>query len=76
MQEEKRQKAERQHQQQKHENQMREMIGHCEANIRELQQLQVSPVNPPLPPIKGTGRYHYYVTRYMAVENVKRLGFL
>uniref|UniRef100_A0A8C5BAR6 non-specific serine/threonine protein kinase n=1 Tax=Gadus morhua TaxID=8049 RepID=A0A8C5BAR6_GADMO len=40
VQEEKRQKAERLHQQQKHENQMREMIGQCEANIRELQQLQ------------------------------------
>ncbi|MED6241345.1 hypothetical protein ATANTOWER_010441, partial [Ataeniobius toweri] len=39
-QEQKRQKAERQHQQQKHENQMREMIGQCESNIRELQQLQ------------------------------------
>uniref|UniRef100_UPI0037E783B7 serine/threonine-protein kinase 10 n=1 Tax=Semicossyphus pulcher TaxID=241346 RepID=UPI0037E783B7 len=39
-QEEKRQKAERLHQQQKHENQMREMIGQCESNIRELQQLQ------------------------------------
>ncbi|KAM6911924.1 serine/threonine-protein kinase 10 isoform 1-T1 [Lycodopsis pacificus] len=40
LQEEKRQKAERLHQQQKHENQMREMIGECEGNIRELQQLQ------------------------------------
>ena len=39
-QEEKRQKAERLHQQQKHESQMREMIGQCESNIRELQQLQ------------------------------------
>ncbi|XP_037402023.1 serine/threonine-protein kinase 10 [Pygocentrus nattereri] len=39
-QEEKRQKAERLHQQQKHENQMREMVGQCESNIRELQQLQ------------------------------------
>ncbi|XP_059207978.1 serine/threonine-protein kinase 10 [Centropristis striata] len=39
-QEDKRQKAERLHQQQKHENQMREMIGQCESNIRELQQLQ------------------------------------
>ncbi|XP_074467178.1 serine/threonine-protein kinase 10 [Sebastes fasciatus] len=39
-QEDKRQKAERQHQQQKHESQMREMIGQCESNIRELQQLQ------------------------------------
>ncbi|KAM9348327.1 serine/threonine-protein kinase 10 [Symphorus nematophorus] len=39
-QEEKRQKAERLHQQQKHENMMREMIGQCESNIRELQQLQ------------------------------------
>ncbi|XP_070773347.1 serine/threonine-protein kinase 10 [Enoplosus armatus] len=39
-QEEKRQKAERLHQQQKHENQMREMIGQCDSNIRELQQLQ------------------------------------
>lgn len=39
-QEEKRQKAERLHQQQKHENQMREMVGECESNIRELQQLQ------------------------------------
>ncbi|KAM6907013.1 serine/threonine-protein kinase 10 [Xenentodon cancila] len=39
-QEEKRQKAERLHQQQKHENQMREMIGQCESNIRELLQLQ------------------------------------
>lgn len=42
VQEEKRQKAERLHQQQKHENQMREMIGQCESNIRELQQLQVT----------------------------------
>uniref|UniRef100_A0A8C6NY35 non-specific serine/threonine protein kinase n=1 Tax=Nothobranchius furzeri TaxID=105023 RepID=A0A8C6NY35_NOTFU len=40
LQEEKRQKAERQYQQQKHENQMREMVGQCENNIRELQQLQ------------------------------------
>ncbi|XP_028277016.1 serine/threonine-protein kinase 10 [Parambassis ranga] len=39
-QEEKRQKAERLHQQQKHDNQMREMVGQCESNIRELQQLQ------------------------------------
>ncbi|KAF4077203.1 hypothetical protein AMELA_G00205430 [Ameiurus melas] len=39
-QEEKRQKAERLHQQQKHDNQMREMIGHCDGNLRELQQLQ------------------------------------
>ncbi|XP_062288945.1 serine/threonine-protein kinase 10 [Scomber scombrus] len=39
-QEDKRQKAERLHQQQKHENQMREMIGQCESNIRDLQQLQ------------------------------------
>ncbi|XP_051956602.1 serine/threonine-protein kinase 10-like [Xyrauchen texanus] len=39
-QEEKRQKAERLHQQQKHDNQMREMIGQCDSNIRELQQLQ------------------------------------
>uniref|UniRef100_A0A8C7IAA0 non-specific serine/threonine protein kinase n=1 Tax=Oncorhynchus kisutch TaxID=8019 RepID=A0A8C7IAA0_ONCKI len=39
-QEEKRQKAERQHQQQKHESQMRDMIGQCEGNVRELQQLQ------------------------------------
>lgn len=40
-QEQKRQKAERQHQQQKHENQLKEMMGQCESNIRELQQLQV-----------------------------------
>uniref|UniRef100_A0A8D3CNB7 non-specific serine/threonine protein kinase n=1 Tax=Scophthalmus maximus TaxID=52904 RepID=A0A8D3CNB7_SCOMX len=40
LQEEKRQKAERLHQQQKHDNQMRERIGQCESNIRELQQLQ------------------------------------
>ncbi|XP_030602377.1 serine/threonine-protein kinase 10 [Archocentrus centrarchus] len=40
LQEEKRQKAERLHQQQKHENQMRDMTGQCESNIRELQQLQ------------------------------------
>uniref|UniRef100_A0A665TI12 non-specific serine/threonine protein kinase n=1 Tax=Echeneis naucrates TaxID=173247 RepID=A0A665TI12_ECHNA len=39
-QEDKRQKAERLHQQHKHENQMREMTGQCESNIRELQQLQ------------------------------------
>ncbi|KAI4878568.1 hypothetical protein NFI96_010207 [Prochilodus magdalenae] len=39
-QEQKRQKAERLHQQQKHENQMREIVGQCESNIRELQQLQ------------------------------------
>uniref|UniRef100_A0A7N6BNF9 non-specific serine/threonine protein kinase n=1 Tax=Anabas testudineus TaxID=64144 RepID=A0A7N6BNF9_ANATE len=40
LQEEKRQKAERLHQQQKHESQMREMIGQCESNTRELQLLQ------------------------------------
>ncbi|KAG1943678.1 STE20-like serine/threonine-protein kinase [Pimephales promelas] len=40
--EEKRQKAERLHQQQKHDNQMREMISQCEGNSRELQQLQVT----------------------------------
>ncbi|XP_066573106.1 serine/threonine-protein kinase 10 [Amia ocellicauda] len=40
LQEEKRQKAEKIHQQQKHDNQMREMVGQCESNIRELQQLQ------------------------------------
>ncbi|CAN9501803.1 unnamed protein product [Ophioblennius macclurei] len=39
-QEDKRQKGERTHQQQKHENQMREMIGQCDSNVRELQQLQ------------------------------------
>ncbi|XP_077447804.1 serine/threonine-protein kinase 10 [Stigmatopora argus] len=39
-QEEKRQKSERQHMQQKHENQLREIFGDCEGNIRELQQLQ------------------------------------
>ncbi|KAK2827751.1 hypothetical protein Q7C36_018677 [Tachysurus vachellii] len=39
-QEEKRQKVERLHQQQKHENQMRDMIGQCDSNLRELQQLQ------------------------------------
>ncbi|KAG5284316.1 hypothetical protein AALO_G00025380 [Alosa alosa] len=39
-QEEKRQKAERLHQQHKHENQTREMLGQCESNVRELQQLQ------------------------------------
>ncbi|KAK6322011.1 hypothetical protein J4Q44_G00068030 [Coregonus suidteri] len=39
-QEDKRQKAERLHQQQKHENQMRDMVGQCEGNVRELQQLQ------------------------------------
>ncbi|KAJ8266826.1 hypothetical protein GJAV_G00135110 [Gymnothorax javanicus] len=39
-QEERRQKAERLHQQQKHDTQMREMVGQCESNIRELQQLQ------------------------------------
>ncbi|KAL1252384.1 hypothetical protein QQF64_017077, partial [Cirrhinus molitorella] len=38
--EEKRQKAERLHQQQKHENQMREKVNECEGNSRELQQLQ------------------------------------
>ncbi|XP_029028761.1 serine/threonine-protein kinase 10 [Betta splendens] len=40
LQEEKRQKAERLHQQQKHENQMREKLGQCESNNRELQLLQ------------------------------------
>ncbi|KAJ8408783.1 hypothetical protein AAFF_G00246010 [Aldrovandia affinis] len=40
LQEEKRQKAERLHQQQKHENLMREKVGQCESNVRELQQLQ------------------------------------
>ncbi|KAM6970096.1 serine/threonine-protein kinase 10 [Aplochiton taeniatus] len=39
-QEEKRQKAERLHQQQKHDNQLRDMRGQCEGNVRELQQLQ------------------------------------
>ncbi|KAM8897869.1 serine/threonine-protein kinase 10 isoform 2-T2 [Spinachia spinachia] len=40
VQEDKRQKAERLHQQQKHESQMRDMIGRCDSNIRELQHLQ------------------------------------
>ncbi|XP_061607356.1 serine/threonine-protein kinase 10 isoform X1 [Phyllopteryx taeniolatus] len=39
-QEERRQKNEKLLQQQKHENQMRETVGECEGNIRELQQLQ------------------------------------
>ncbi|XP_023147840.1 STE20-like kinase b [Amphiprion ocellaris] len=39
-QEEKRQKNERLHQHQKHENQMRDLQLQCDANIRELQQLQ------------------------------------
>uniref|UniRef100_S4RZ30 non-specific serine/threonine protein kinase n=1 Tax=Petromyzon marinus TaxID=7757 RepID=S4RZ30_PETMA len=39
-QEEKRQKAEKQQQAQKHENQMRDLQMQCDANIRELQQLQ------------------------------------
>lgn len=40
-QEEKRQKAERLHQQQKHETQMKDMQAQCESNTNELQQLQV-----------------------------------
>ncbi|XP_069045283.1 STE20-like serine/threonine-protein kinase isoform X2 [Lepisosteus oculatus] len=40
VQEEKRQKNERLHQHQKHENQMRDLQLQCDANIRELQQLQ------------------------------------
>uniref|UniRef100_A0A672V1I3 non-specific serine/threonine protein kinase n=1 Tax=Strigops habroptila TaxID=2489341 RepID=A0A672V1I3_STRHB len=39
-QEEKRQKAERLHQQQKHETQMKDMNAQCEGNMSELQQLQ------------------------------------
>ncbi|XP_051561587.1 serine/threonine-protein kinase 10-like [Myxocyprinus asiaticus] len=39
-QEDKRQKNERLHQHQKHENQMRDLQTQCDANIRELQQLQ------------------------------------
>ncbi|XP_025978443.2 serine/threonine-protein kinase 10 [Dromaius novaehollandiae] len=39
-QEEKRQKAERLHQQQKHETQMKDMLAQCEGNTNELQQLQ------------------------------------
>uniref|UniRef100_A0A3Q2PIP6 non-specific serine/threonine protein kinase n=1 Tax=Fundulus heteroclitus TaxID=8078 RepID=A0A3Q2PIP6_FUNHE len=39
-QEQKRQKAEKQHQQQKHDNQLREMMGQCESNMRELLHLQ------------------------------------
>ncbi|NXN66169.1 STK10 kinase, partial [Himantopus himantopus] len=39
-QEEKRQKAERLHQQQKHETQMKDMLAQCESNMNELQQLQ------------------------------------
>ncbi|XP_054634651.1 STE20-like kinase b [Dunckerocampus dactyliophorus] len=39
-QEEKRQKNERLHQHQKHENQMRDLQLNCDANVRELQQLQ------------------------------------
>ncbi|XP_075622390.1 serine/threonine-protein kinase 10 [Balearica regulorum gibbericeps] len=39
-QEEKRQKAERLHQQQKHETQMKDMQAQCESNMNELQQLQ------------------------------------
>lgn len=41
-QEEKRQKNERLHQHQKHENQMRDLQLQCDANVRELQQLQVN----------------------------------
>lgn len=41
LQEEKRQKAERLHQQQKHESQMRDMQAQCESNTNELQHLQV-----------------------------------
>ncbi|TWW59427.1 STE20-like serine/threonine-protein kinase [Takifugu flavidus] len=40
VQEEKRQKNERLHQHQKHENQMRDLQLQCDANVRELQQLQ------------------------------------
>ncbi|KAJ7997191.1 hypothetical protein DPEC_G00226390 [Dallia pectoralis] len=40
LQEEKRQKIERLHQQQKHDSQMRDMVAQCEGNVRELQQLQ------------------------------------
>lgn len=40
-QEEKRQKNERMAQHQKHENQMRDLQLQCEANVRELHQLQV-----------------------------------
>ncbi|PKU41887.1 serine threonine-protein kinase 10 [Limosa lapponica baueri] len=39
-QEEKRQKAERLHQQHKHETQMKDMLAQCESNTNELQQLQ------------------------------------
>ncbi|XP_023653629.1 STE20-like kinase b isoform X2 [Paramormyrops kingsleyae] len=39
-QEDKRQKSERLHQHQKHENQMRDLQLQCDANVRELQQLQ------------------------------------
>ncbi|XP_042682132.1 serine/threonine-protein kinase 10 [Centrocercus urophasianus] len=39
-QEEKRQRAERLHQQQKHETQMKDMLAQCESNTNELQQLQ------------------------------------
>uniref|UniRef100_A0A8C9L820 non-specific serine/threonine protein kinase n=1 Tax=Pavo cristatus TaxID=9049 RepID=A0A8C9L820_PAVCR len=39
-QEDKRQKAERLHQQQKHETQMKDMLAQCERNTNELQQLQ------------------------------------
>lgn len=41
VQEDKRQKNERLHQHQKHENQMRDLQLQCDANVRELQQLQV-----------------------------------
>lgn len=41
LQEEKRQKAERLHQQQKHESQMKDMQAQCESNTNELQHLQV-----------------------------------
>lgn len=41
LQEEKRQKAERLHQQQKHESQMKDMQAQCESNANELQHLQV-----------------------------------
>ena len=43
VQEEKRQKNERLQQQQKHENQMRDLQLQGDANIREMQQLQVRP---------------------------------
>lgn len=67
LQEEKRQKAERLHQQQKHESQMKDMQAQCESNTNELQHLQVLRAWSPELPVQVS------VSGDVAAENCQEL---